>query len=364
MLEVLNELRYCKLSKTVNFRKIPVNAYFPNDESIREFNEIYIWAKTNIKNKIKRTPSGGISYSKINFKPPMWDVEIGGTWIGLTLILWEGCWRIQMRFGAEDKTKQYGTQSFAVFKKKLIAANIDLDSYAIDNGAEVKKEIEKPLIKLERRFGLQDLIFDGVNHIDFHNSYPAGLVNTHPEFKDVITELYEKRKTNEIYKAILNHSIGYFQSLKCCNARWAHLSRDAIKDNNDRIRDLAKRLKDSGRIILAYNTDGIWYKGEVYHGVGEGKGLGEWENDHVNCRWRAKSAGAYEFIEDGTYKAVVRGRTLLDRIKPRDYWEWGDIYNKMAQPIVFFWKEDEGIIQVKEERDEDNFEESGLWFTL
>ena len=39
-----------------------------------------------------------------------------------------------------------------------------------------------------------------VHHIDFHNSYPAGLVNTHPEFKDVITFLYNKLVVENILK--------------------------------------------------------------------------------------------------------------------------------------------------------------------
>lgn len=364
MIEKLKkEFRFSEFDLKPNFKTIPVNALYANHGSIELFNEVYLWAKNNIKRKIKRTPSGGVSYNRNSFKTPMWDVEVGGTWIGLTLLLDEGFWRIQMRFGAEkDGKKQYGAQSFSAFKKKLKSAGIDLDDYIIENGAEVKQEIEKPLIKLEHR-GLQDLVFENVHHIDFHNSYPAGLVNTHPEFKDVITEMYEKRKTNETYKAILNHSIGYMQSIKCCDAKWAHLSRDAINDNNKRIRELAERLKAAGRFILAYNTDGIWYSGDVYHGEGEGKKLGEWENDHINCKWRAKSAGSYEFIENGTYKPVVRGRTLLDRMKPREFWKWGDIYDKNAEPLVFYWTEDKGV--VKEEINE-NYNEiiDKSWFTL
>ena len=91
------------------------------------------------------------------------------------------------------------------------------------------------------------------------------------------------------------------QSISGCNARWAHLSRDAIKDNNDRVKKLAETLEKKGRMVLSFNTDGIWYKGPVYHGEGEGDGLGEWHNDHVNCKFRAKSSGSYEFIENKKY---------------------------------------------------------------
>ena len=110
-------------------------------------------------------------------------------------------------------------------------------------------------------------------------------------------------------KAILNFSIGWMQSYKPSNKRyaeWAHLSRDAIADNNKRIIDLSIRLQASGRKILGYNTDGIWYQGQIYHGAGEGNNLGDWSNDHTNCLFRSKSDGSYEFIEDNTYNAVVR----------------------------------------------------------
>ena len=184
-----------------------------------------------------------------------------------------------------------------------------------------------------------DMIFEGVNHIDFHSSYAGGLANTHPEFKPILTKLFEKREEKEEYKNILNFSIGFMQSEKCCKAKWAHLSRDAIKDNNDRIKKLTEELEKRGRIILTYNTDGIWYKGPVYHGAGEGSGLGEWHNDHVNCKFRAKSAGAYEFIENGVYNPVVRGVSNECKVK----WEWGDIYSKEAEPEMFVFDEELGV---------------------
>lgn len=96
-------------------------------------------------------------------------------------------------------------------------------------------------------------------------------------------------------------------------------------------------------MVLLYNTDGIWYCGDVYHGEGEGKRLGEWENDHINCMFRAKSAGSYEFVEDGKYYPVVRGRTNLDLITPRENWKWGDIFKKEAKVIEFYWLAGEGI---------------------
>jgi hypothetical protein len=229
-----------------------------------------------------------------------------------------------------------GRQAFMTFKKMLKNEyNIDINDYAIENGAEIKKEIEKPLIQMEKNI-YKDKVLTNVHHIDFHNSYPAGLVNTHPEFGPLVEKLYKLRQENEIYKAILNLTIGYFQSIQCCGAKWAHLTRDAIKNNNDRIRDLANRLRKSGRVIISYNTDGIWYMGDIYHGKGEGENLGEWHNDHVNTKFRARTAGAYEFIEDGKYNVVLRGKCQLDKYKPRDQWTWGDIYHEDAMQVYSY----------------------------
>ena len=105
---------------------------------------------------------------------------------------------------------------------------------------------------------------------------------------------------------------------------------------------------NNGRHLILTNVDGIWYTGDIYHGDGEGDKLGQWSNDHMNCTCRAKSAGAYEYIENGEYHAVVRGSTNLDKIKPRDQWVWGDIYNEDAVPKKWMLTED-GLTEVIDE---------------
>ena len=254
-------------------------------------------------------------------------------------------WRIQFRAGVydNDNKKMSGREAFQKFKDVLKQFNINLETYAIEDGKKVKEEIEKPLIMMANR-GFKDAILENVNHIDFHNSYPGGLVNTHPEFAEPIIYCYNKRNEDPVYKAILNFSIGFMQS-KWCNYQYAHLSRDAINDNNKRVRKVAEDLVKAGRVIVAYNTDGIWYKGEVYHGELEGSEIGQWQNDHINCKFRMKSDGAYEYIENGLYHPVVRGYTKLDRIKARDCWVWGDIYQ--AELITFYINKDG--VQYKED---------------
>ena len=94
--------------------------------------------------------------------------------------------------------------------------------------------------------------------------------------------------------------------------------------------------------MIRYKTDGFWCQGDVFHGEGEGHDLGEWENDHSDCKIRVNSDGVYEYEEAGVYHPVIRGRTWLDRYLDRSQWHWGDIYNPDAEHIIE-WLFEEGI---------------------
>lgn len=335
MIEELANLKHAESSSNLNYLLIPVTVFDITKEGMSKFNKIYQYLKEQNLYELERTASGGIKNGR-SVKRPAWDVKVGSTRIELTVIL-EGCaWRIQFR--SKLPNKMSGRKAFTKFKRILLKNGIDLNNYSIDNGAEVKKEIERPLIGCARDI-YYDIVFEKVNHIDFHSSYASGLANTHKEFKEVLEKIYSKREEKQEYKNILNYSIGFMQSSSCCFAKWAHLSRDAIKDNNKRVRKLAEILEKKGRIVLSFNTDGIWYKGAVYHGEGEGDGLGEWRNDHVNCKFRAKSAGSYEFIENGIYHAVVRGITT----ESKKGWQWGDIYENKAAVRGFVFDYEKGV---------------------
>lgn len=346
---MFKEFKKSELTLKVNYKLIPVTML--GVEDIDKFNEVYQYILNQKWKPIERTPSGGIK--KVGLRIPCFDARATTTSVEITVLSLEGCFRIQLRFSKfmEDKENNavYGYKAFTMFRELCLKNGIDLYKYKIDNGADVKREIEKPLICFERP-SYRDVTFENAHHIDFHNSYPAGLVNTHPEFGPVVEHFYKGRKEHAEYKAVLNLTVGYMQSITCCKAAWAHLSRDAINDNNRRIRELAASLRESGRMVLAYNTDGIWYTGEVYHGKGEGKELGQWENDHTECKIRFKSAGSYEYIENDIYKPVVRGKTKLDmKGITRDQWKWGDIYNTDAEPIVYRFIEGVGVKLVGEE---------------
>ena len=335
MLKELLELKHSPPSRHTNYLLIPANIINITREGAEKFNRLYFYVKSLNLPYIERTPSGGIKNGRDAVRPA-WDITSTRNSVEMTVLLPEGSWRIQFRTKLPEGMS--GKKAFTNFKKILLKRGIDLEDYAVENGKEIKKQIESPLIGAKRQ-SFYDIEFSSVHHIDFHSSFPAGLANTHPEFRPILEEIYRKREEKEIYKNILNFSIGFMQSLGGCKAKYAVLARDAIEDNNLRVKNLAMELEKKGRIILLFNTDGIWYQGPIFHGAGEGEGLGEWHNDHKNCIFRAKSAGAYEFIEDGIYFPVVRGVSN----ESKEAWKWGDIYTEKANPEKFYFTEEEGV---------------------
>lgn len=340
MLNFIKEkFKTIKQIREINYNLIPTNEL----NSIEEFNEI-IKKLNDLNNKnlinrgIERTKSGGIKikpYYMYNY-----SVEFYG-WCAEILIVSEICTRLKYTFRVflnkdDEKETISGRQAYNILKRELKKDGVEIENYFIENGSEIKQEIEKPLIRLSNEF-IKDSIFYNVQHFDINSSYPFGISEFCEDFKTTIERLYKLRKTNPIYKQVLNLSCGFFQS-KLINFRMAHFSKFAIKLNNDRIKKIANFLEENGREILAFNTDGVWFVGNVptreeIETIGEklGNDLGNFKIDHENCKIRFKSAGAYEFIENGVYNAVVRGHTKLDDIKPRSEWEWGDIYQKNAE---------------------------------
>ena len=335
MIKELARLKHTASSSRLNYLLIPVTTFDINAQGAKDFNKIFLWLKKQDLYKLERTPSGSIKNGP-HVKRPAWDVKTNHYCVELTVVMEGKAWRIQFR--TKLPKGMSGKKAFTVFKRLLLKDGVDLEKMAIENGPEVKKDIEHYLVKPYHKFFLNKT-YDNAHHIDFHSSFAGGLANTHPEFRKTLEWLYENREKDEINKNILNFSIGYMQSVQGCNARWAHLSKDAIADNNKRVLDIVKRLEESGRTVLLLNTDGVWYNGPLYHGEGEGSGLGQWQNDHKNCQFRMASAGAYEFIEKGIYYPVIRG--IPNDTKTT--WRWGDIYEEKAVPSIFSFTEEEGV---------------------
>lgn len=358
-----------KTKKEINYiAKKAKNYLQPNDLSMEEFNGISAFIDELIKDygwtRLVRTKSGGISIDSKKFFGCGWDIVASRSCIDMIIVRGGHYWHFMFKnvAGKGKEIPVSGSICFWELEKEAKKDGVDLEDLAItpEEGKEVKQTIESPMIDLYRD-ELKHRIIKNAHHIDFKSSHPAGMAKYYPQLAPAIGRIfdrkeYAKAKLKEadmglmskeemdhwawesvLCKAILNETWGMLQS-QYKHYKWAHIARDGIKDTNDRLKKIADELIAAGREILAFNTDGVWYSGEIYHGEGEGTGLGQWTNDHTNCVIRFKSAGCYEYIEDGKYKPVVRGYTALDQLKARSEWEWGDIYS--CKPFLYKYNEE------------------------
>lgn len=334
-LEQYKRTPYC--IKYINYLLIPVNNINIDEKGKEEFNNIYQFVLSLGLPRTIRTPSGGISNNKQKQPYESYDITRTNYCVEILLLYKRFAYRFQFRNTLHKEIS--GRKAFTKFKRELLKDGVNINDYAIENGKEVKETIEKPLIRLMLP-SYADKVFNNMHHIDFHSSYPAGLIKACPQMEKTIRRLYINRHKNEDYKAVLNLTIGFMQSIKGCGAKWSHLSKSAIADNNTRVLDMAKRLSISGRKVILFNTDGIWYQGDIYHGEGEGEDIGEWSNDYNASMFRAKSEGCYEFIDSlGTYYPVVRGVKNEDKKN----WKWGDIYTSKAEVQTYYFDEEKGV---------------------
>lgn len=349
----------------LNYRLIPVtviNAEIGNEVT---FNKIYKWLLKSNFNQITRTKSGGISISKEETLNNLdkYDVQSSMGCCEITICTPEKSCRIQFRIDnykyEEEEELISGKQALNLFIKELKKDGIDLKDYAIkkEDGIKINETIQKPDIRLLDKTAIHPFdynlnkIYENAFHIDFHKFYMSGLKMAHPEFAGAIDRLAEKAKskdprTKAKYKTAMAATIGCMHS-KYIAYKYAHLAKDAIETAYKRYYEVFEDVQKKGYTIVATNTDGQWIVGPgIYHNedLYEGEGLTQWGVDHKNCTLRFKSAGSYEYIEDGSYYPVVRGRTKLDNVMPRTEWEWGDIFLPSAQ--VNYWKfvEGDGII--------------------
>ena len=208
--------------------------YKVDTNDVEEFNKIYQVVRNSDMNKLIRTDSGAIKRCISN----NYAYDVGKSNIGVRLTVCAGGYIYVFKVGAFKGKKEaniYPNEAFNKFVDACYDNGIDIDDYKISNGLEVKREIESPMIEMTYHMKETDKGLTNVHHIDFHNSYPAGLCNTHPEFRKVVEPMYKLRKQDETYKAILNYTIGWMQSYdpsKHRYAEWANLARDAIADNN------------------------------------------------------------------------------------------------------------------------------------
>lgn len=332
----LSKFKHCTVSyERLNYFRVPCTCFPNNIEGMKKFNEVYHYIKTLRLNKMIRTRSGGISvaaeHKRRNIRSYSVKQRTNGAGIEMVVVIGVNAWRFQWRQTSDHK----GHFNFRRFLQMCKTHKIDITKYAVDNGEEIKKQITPAPIKLEHDIYKDHWFKNGdIHHIDIHSSYPAGLAKAFPEFVPLIKDLYRKRKSDDDYKNLMNHAIGFFQS-KYVNFKYAKLSKAAIDYNNDRIKQLAKLIKKHKGVILLYNTDGIWYKGPIIESKDRGTGLGQWDYDYTNVKeFHIKSAGCFEFLDSkGNYVSKARGiqKELLHKM--------GDI--DTVKGIRKFWFDEE-----------------------
>lgn len=329
-----------------------------NLENLHKVEEIYHILKENELGEIVRTESGG--YKQKQFVNWYSFDFFAKHFVRLECVIKQESGFSIMRLGLGKADKKdvpiSGRQAFKILKEEFSSDCIDLESYALETkekGLAAKEEIERPLIQ---SLVPDKEIFEHVYHIDFHSAYPGAMLETYPEFTKTFTRIYNNRKSGEdkdkLLKLALDASIGYMQS-KYCSFKYAHLAKAAINTNNKKMRALSDFIESQGGEIIAYNTDGIWYQRDEgpVHGEGEGRTLGTWENDHFDCTWRCRGCN-YEYLEvnqetgEFVYTPVVRGFTRLDKIKPREEWNWGEWLEESV--FTFKWNEDTETFEITE----------------
>ena len=288
------------------------------------------------------TKSGGISIAIGNIRGAMWTITVKKTFIELVIRNFDAHYYRFIIGHQKDKTEVSGRQAWWKYKETVEQHGVNLEDLAIDNGKEVKATIPSPKIELRV---IENRTYYNAHHLDINSAYNAGMMKAFPVLEPAIREMYNKRKSNPEYKQVLNMTQGFMQS-QMVGYKYAHISKAGYVYTLDRLAELTKKLIDSGRRILSYNTDGIWYQGDVYHDSEEGTDIGQWKNDQINCKIRFKSKGCYEYVtEDGEYKPVFRGESAYEKIVPKDKWQWGDIFK--GDVVEYYFKEGKGVVKKK-----------------
>lgn len=335
----------------LNYRLIPTTVI-----EAKPGNEVYFNAVQDELQRlshfkpVRRTPSGGVSIAvDKRFSLDQYDIRQQSNVVEITILTLEKSCRIQWRL-KNYKTKDNKTDlvsAASYFNKYWLPActkfGIDMNSYIVDKETAKleKQQIHKPDIKLYNWQAVYRPV-PNVYHLDFHKFYMSGLIATHPEFKPVVEHLLKDTKNEALHKTGLASLIGYWQS-SFCGYKWARLTKEAINNAYSRFDKVKEDLVEAGRKLILTNTDGIWYQGDEYHGEYEGPELTCWNNDHFNCTIWAKSAGAYQYIENNKVHTVVRGPSKRDKIMSRDDWEFGDIFDKTTEAQFWNWNINGGI---------------------
>ena len=328
------------------------------DEINREYN-YWLSYKPNLVYNKNLTYSGQLS--KANFNYGVWYI-LNNQFFKLFVSCIDAedipcAYQLRFRINDTDFGREIsGRDSFQRFRAELKRDGVDIENFAISNGKELKSAIDfgNPVIQFNE--SIKDKVIDNVHHVDMASAYMYFAGIYHPEWEKTIRRIYDLRKSDSIYKHILTHACGFFQSQYCIlnghGYALADVASFAIRNTAIAVKKMAKELTNYGFKILAFNTDGVWFHGdlkllpqEIFEKFTQKKEIGKFSIDHKNCTIRFKSVGAYEYMENGKYTPVVRGLTRYDRAGlARDNWKWGYIYTPEGEQVeVYKFEKDCGL---------------------
>lgn len=328
------------------------------DEINREYN-YWMNYKPNLVYSDNLTPSKQLS--KLNFNYGVWYV-LNNQFFKLFVSCIDDtgtpcAYQLRFRINDTDFGREIsGRDSFQRFRAELKKDAVDIEKFAIDNGKELKSNIDfgNPVIQFDE--SIKNKTVENAHHVDMASAYMYFAGIYHPEWEKTIRRIYDLRKSNDIYKHILTHACGFFQSQYCIldghGYALADVASFAIRSTAIAVKKMAKELSNYGFKILAFNTDGVWFCGdlkllpqEIFEKFTQKKEIGKFSIDHKNCTIRFKSVGSYEYMENGKYTPVVRGLTRYDRAGlARDNWKWGYIYTPEGEQVeVYKFEKNTGL---------------------
>lgn len=330
---------YDMLDPHWNFKKeVPLNNLGTFSEGMEAYNEVVKmvvdWAeKYNVPNTVM-TKKCYPSRSRQGDENLVWKNSISWyRWdsraLSYLVILSHG-YALRLIIGKDKKDTMGGNIALLQLSNELEKDGHNINDYATpyEEACEIKDNMPSPRKELTQ-FGkwMRGSYINNVHHIDLNSAYPSGIIESYPELTDTFTRLYNKRKENPKYKDIMNYSIGMMHS-DVIHYKYVKLAYAALSHTRKELERITKEMAkhpDKYKIIN-YNTDGLFYTGDIYHDEYEGNNLGQWKHDHINVTASFKSAAAYEYYENGKWDVVYSGWTSLDAIKKREDWDKGDIY--------------------------------------
>lgn len=342
--------KYSPPTMKPNKMLIPVNNFSFSEEGIREFNNLYQYCvdmenKGIFKKRFILTKSQGISIAHGNIRGAMWLITVKKAMAELLIRdTMSRYYRFVIGYGKDKEQTMWGRKAFQIYKQALLDNNVDLETLAItpEEGEKVKETIPSPKIDL---LVAPERTYYNVHHMDLNSAFNAGMMKEFPVLEPTIRQLYNMRKVNKAYKDVLNMTQGVLQS-ELLQYRFSHISKAGYVFTNNQIELMTQKLKENGRRIISYNTDGIWYQGEVYEDSTFGTDIGQWKTDKKNCKIRFKSKGAYEYVdEDGCYTPVVRGELSIEKVRPKDTWTWEDNMLFQGEVVTYKFVEGTGFIR-------------------